>query len=341
MKINLTEKYRPNSWEDFKGSEFTVDILKKMIDGEKLPNCLLFTGSRGTGKTTAARILSKELNGDSFEPMSYLEIDAASNNGVDHVRKIQDMIQYAHGGKWRIVVLDEAHALSQASFNALLKMLEEPPANTVFVLVTTKPEAIPDTVRSRAMAFRFNDIPVPDIARRLAEVIQKEKIKIKDPKVIVRIAQVAEGSLRGALVLLQQVAHVDNPDVETVNYLSGNMVDTKDLMYAMLQGDLFEFEGELGAVFNSSGDVHKVLKNLIGTLKEFHSSNLINNTQFLSCMEIVWNMRKLQLGNSDVARTQFEAGLFAMFAKNFWNGSDERPEDSASVITEKDLEAVR
>lgn len=339
--MTLNDKYRPQDWDQFKGSEFTVSLLRTMVSQGNLPKCLLFSGSRGTGKTTAARILSKELNGGEIhDPLSYIEVDAASNNGVDSIRKLQDMIKYSHSGSWRIVVLDEAHMLTTQSFNALLKVLEEPPPNTVFVLVTTKPETLPDTVRSRSMQFRFSDVSVPEIALRVNEVCKKESIHI-DPRTIVRIAEVSEGSLRSALVLLQQLTYVDNPTVEAVNYLTGNTVNTKELLYSMLKGELSGFQEDLSTAFHDTNDMNKMILNFIGTLKEFHDSGDITNLQFLSCMEILWNMRKVQESNSTVSRAQIEAGLYAMFAQLFWDGVSEEPVKKEEALTDEDLKALR
>lgn len=336
-KQTLAEKYRPTTLDDVKGSEFSLRILRTLIETEKVPSCMLFSGPKGTGKTSVARIVNDMLNGGKGDSMTYIEIDAASNNGVENIRELQKALKYSHTGEWRIVVLDEAHALSQSAFNALLKSLEEPADKTVFILASTKPEAIPDTVRSRAMAFRFSSLSVPDIAYRLAYVVAEEGINLPDPRVIVRIAEVADGSLRGALVTLQQLALLDSPTVEDVNELSGNSVSTTDLMYAMISGSLANLEVETTIMFSKSYDVEKLLKDLLNTLKKFHDTSLIGSAQFLACMEVIWNMRRMQTGSTITARTQLEAGIFAMFVQNFWDGEEAHRSGEAIALTTEDV----
>ena len=292
-----------------------------------------------THNTSMARIISRRMNGDD-SGFSYIEIDAASNNGIDEIRKLQETVRYSHGGTWRLVVLDEAHNLSSAAFNALLKVLEEPPAKTTFILSTTHPESLPDTVHSRAMRYRFQPIPIPTIARRLAEVALKEGINIPDAKVIIGIAEVSEGSMRTALVTLDQLQQIDKPTVEDVEVLSGHTVSAQDIMYAMLSGELSQVESELSNAFASTCDVDVLLRSLMDTLKKFHKSNLISNTQFLTSVTVVWNMRKLQRSNDRVSRTQLEAGLYAMFVQSYWNGEDEKTVTGAKAISAQDLEAL-
>lgn len=337
---NLAEKYRPASFDDFRGSELVAAMLQKMVNEETLPNCMLFTGDKGCGKTSAARIISNEINGPGAQNLSYIEIDAASNSGVDNIRKLQENLMYTHPGNWRIVVIDEAHGLSTAAFNALLKVLEEPPARTTFILITTQAHSIPDTVKSRSMVFRFKQLSIPDIAHNLLHILTSEGITTVPPEVIVRIAQVSGGSMRSAIVLLQQVLQVDMCSVEIVNELSGFTVDTKDLMYAFLSGDLTEVESEVGNVFGVSNNIDNLILSLMSTIKEFHSSQLITNKQFLSCMTVMWSMRKIQKNNDSVSRTQIEAGMFAMFSQSFWNGEEGQLKKD-DIVTDEQLEAMR
>lgn len=334
--LNLAQKYRPKTFEEFKGSPLAVYMLTRMTDSRSLPPCMIFSGPRGTGKTSAARIINKKINGEAETGTSYIEVDAASNSGVDNIRALQETVRYAHSDEWRLCVLDEAHNLSSAAFNALLKILEDPPPNTTFVLITTKPDMIPDTVQSRAMSFRFNPVPMDEIIRRLVEVVvEEDETQRWKSSVITRIAEVSDGSLRNALVLLQQLQFVERPTVDAVNQLSGNTVDTQSLMYAMLSGDLREVEQELSQVFFKTNDMSKFLHSLVGTLKEFKDSHLINAKQFLACMEIVWSMRKMERGNDLNARTQMEAGLFAMFSKGFWNGEEGSVPPDESLTPDK------
>lgn len=337
----LAEKYRPSTFDDFKGSKLVATLLRRIVETEQVPSCMLFTGPRGTGKTSMCRLIAQALNGGTpVDSMSYIEVDAASNSGVDNIRSLQEVVRYAHSDSWRIVVLDEAHGLSSAAFNALLKILEDPPNKTAFILVTTKPESLPDTVKSRAMMFRFANLDVPSIARRLAEVSTAEGLHIKDPRILIRIAEVSEGSLRVALVLLQQLTLLDSPTVDSVNELSGYNVVIKDLLYAMLTGSLPEFEVELSILFSKSYLFEKLVKAFVVELKHFHQTNLISNEQFLTCMDVIWSMRKLQAGDDMLARTQLEAGLFYMFSKSFWDGQENKPLEEVSLISSEDLAAI-
>lgn len=333
---NLSDKYRPKDFDSFVGSSFSISLLRQLTESGNIPNFLLFSGPKGVGKTTACRILNRTLNGGGGDSTSYIEIDAASNNGVDEVRELQERVRYHHSGEWRVVVLDEAHSLTSQAFNALLKVLEEPPARTVFIMVTTRPESIPDTVKSRAMQFRFSAIPSKDIAVRLAEITVNESLPISDGNVLLRIAEVSEGSLRSAVNLLQQVTYYNDPTVDTVNELTGNNVDIKDFMYSMMSGSLYEFEAELTSLLYKSNDVDRLLHNIIEALRFFHSNGDINNSQFLSCMGSVWSMRKIRNSPTDLSRGYFEAGMYAMFASNFWNGEEGGPASEASRPASKD-----
>lgn len=337
--MQLTEKYRPKTFEDFRGSDLVRRMLQTTVEQGNVPNCLMFSGPKGVGKTSMARILDRALNGED-SALSYMEVDAASHSGVDNIRKLQETIRYSHPNSWRLVVLDEAHNLSNAAFNALLKILEDPPNRTSFILITTKPETIPDTVKSRATPYRFSALPKDEILRRLAEITLREDLPIKEAEVLRRIAETSEGSLRTAIVTLQQILQAPEATVEMVNHLTGYTVNTTDLMYAMLSGDLGEVEVELAGVFSGTGDIDKFFKSLVDTLKEFHASGLVNNAVFLSCMGVVWNMRKVQRSNDGVARTQMEAGLFAMFAQNFWNGDEGTTKAVDTAITAQDLQSL-
>lgn len=337
---NLAEKYRPKTFSEFKGSPLVSAMLNKMVANEALPNCMLFSGDKGCGKTSAARIISRAINGEGENSLSYIEIDAASNSGVDNIRKLQETLMFSHSGNWRILVLDEAHSLSTAAFNALLKVLEEPPARTTFILITTQPHSIPDTVRSRAMSFRFHPISVQDVALNLAMILSSEGLSQKvDPKVIIRIAEVCGGSMRSAIVYLQQVLQTDIVSIDTVNELSGFTVSTRDLMYAFLSGDLGQVEQEVSSIFGTSCNIDNLIMSLMDTVKEFHSTQLISNKQFLTCMTVLWSMRKIQRGNDSVSRTQVEAGIFALFSQSFWDGTEGQLAKQA-VVTESQLESL-
>lgn len=226
MSQALYRKYRPKKFEEVVGQHHITKTLENEIKTERVVHSYLFTGPRGIGKTTIARLLAKSLNclerkKNEAEPcnkcqnclsvntgnfLNVIEIDAASNTGVDHVRdKIIENVRFAPSGSpFKVFIIDEAHMLSGAAFNALLKTLEEPPEYVVFILATTELQKLPATILSRCQRFDFKKISVKEIAERLKRIAELEKIKIDD-KVLDRISYLSEGGLRDAEGLLGQL----------------------------------------------------------------------------------------------------------------------------------------
>src|SRR6201997_1570795 len=218
----IARKWRPQTFEDLVGQAHVTETLKNAIRNNRVAHAYIFSGARGVGKTTAARILAKALNcakGPTPEPcgvcdscqeiaagssLDVIEIDAASNRGIDQIRELREMVRYAPAGsRNKVVILDEAHMLTTEASNALLKTLEEPPDRVIFVMATTEPENLEDTIRSRSQHFHFRALTFNEIADRLEEIAQKEELKI-EPGAMAVIARMAEGSLRDALSLLEQ-----------------------------------------------------------------------------------------------------------------------------------------
>src|SRR5713101_7940035 len=218
----IARKWRPQTFEDLVGQQHVTETLKNAIQNDRVAHAYIFSGARGVGKTTAARILAKALNclkGPTPEPcgectscreiaagssLDVIEIDAASNRGIDQVRELREMVRYAPAASRRkVVILDEAHMLTPEASNALLKTLEEPPDRVIFVMATTRPEDLVDTIRSRSQHFHFRTLTFAEIAGRLEEIAKKENLKI-EPGAMAVIARMAEGSLRDALSLLEQ-----------------------------------------------------------------------------------------------------------------------------------------
>lgn len=218
----LYRKFRPNNFDDVKGQEHIVTTLKNEIRTERITYAYLFCGTRGTGKTTIAKILAKAVNCEHpvdgspcnecsmcqkinrQTSMNVTEIDAASNNGVANIRDIIDEVQYSPAeGKYKVYIIDEVHMLSTGAFNALLKTLEEPPPYVIFILATTEAHKIPITILSRCQRYDFKRIPIDTIASRLKELTDKENVEAED-KALRYIAKAADGSLRDALSLLDQ-----------------------------------------------------------------------------------------------------------------------------------------
>jgi len=198
----LYRKYRPQSWEEVIGQEHVVRTLTNALKLGRVSHAYLFAGPRGTGKTTIARLLAKSLGcGD----LDLIEIDAASNRGIDEIRELRNGIKFAPTkGKYKVFIIDEVHQLTKEAFNALLKTLEEPPAHAVFVLATTEIHKVPETILSRVQSFPFRKLAVPEIIKKLEKIVEMEKIKI-EPDALRFIATFAGGSYRDAESTLEQL----------------------------------------------------------------------------------------------------------------------------------------
>ena len=220
--VALYRKWRPSSFDEVKGQEAVVTTLKNQIRSGRIGHAYLFCGSRGTGKTSVAKILAKTVNCEnpadgcacgkcasclSIEDGSstnVIEIDAASNNGVDNVREIREEVAYRPAeGKYRVYIIDEVHMLSAGAFNALLKTLEEPPEYVIFILATTEPHRIPATILSRCQRYDFHRITPDDMVKRLKELMAGEGIEAED-KALKYIARKADGAMRDAISLFDQ-----------------------------------------------------------------------------------------------------------------------------------------
>jgi len=218
----IARKWRPQTFKDLVGQEHVTGTLANAIKNDRVAHAYIFSGARGVGKTTAARILAKALNcvqGPTPEPcgvcdsckeiaagssLDVIEIDAASNRGIDQIRELREMVRYAPAAaRSKVVILDEAHMLTGEASNALLKTLEEPPDRVIFVMATTEPENLEDTIRSRSQHFHFRALTFNEIASRLKYIAQQESLQIEDGAVAV-IARMAEGSMRDGLSLLEQ-----------------------------------------------------------------------------------------------------------------------------------------
>ena len=218
----LYRKFRPTAFEDVKGQDHIVTTLRNQIKADRIGHAYLFCGTRGTGKTTIAKIFAKAVNCENpvdgspcgecaicksiatGASMNVIEIDAASNNGVDNIREIVDEVTYSPAeGKYKVYIIDEVHMLSIGAFNALLKTLEEPPSYVIFILATTEVHKIPITILSRCQRYDFKRITIDTISNRLKELTEKEQVQIED-KAVRYIAKTADGSMRDALSLLDQ-----------------------------------------------------------------------------------------------------------------------------------------
>lgn len=243
----LYRTYRPQQFKDVVGQEHITKTFKNALSKDKISHAYLFTGPRGTGKTTVAKIIAKAANCEEApisEPCNecsscksinsgfdsdIFEIDAASNNGVDEIREIRDKVKYAPtAGRFKVYIIDEVHMLSTGAFNALLKTLEEPPKHAIFILATTEPHKIPATIISRCQRFDFRSISIKDIIYRTKQIVNLENINIEE-QAIITIAKNAQGGMRDALSLLDQAISYSEHLVteEDVHEITGTVSEEK------------------------------------------------------------------------------------------------------------------
>jgi DNA polymerase-3 subunit gamma/tau len=306
----LYRKWRPKVFADVVGQPQVTVTLKNELMAGRIAHAYLFTGSRGTGKTTCAKIMAKAVNclhpadgdpcgeceicraADSGSLMDIVEIDAASNNGVDNIRSLREEANFTPAaGKYRVYIIDEVHMLSTGAFNALLKTLEEPPAHVIFILATTEVHKLPATILSRCQRFDFRRIPPQEIADRLDYVVRQEQAEI-EPQAALLIARLADGALRDALSLLDQcLGRSKNITVEVVNQTAGLVGRDHlfELTDAIRQSDSAHALGLIDQLYNSSKDMARLceefsahLRNLmlIKVMKDAHSMVVASDVEF-------------------------------------------------------------
>jgi DNA polymerase-3 subunit gamma/tau len=322
----IARKWRPQTFGDLVGQGHVTETLQNAIRNNRVAHAYIFSGARGVGKTTAARILAKALNcvnGPTPEPcgmcdsckeiasgssLDVIEIDAASNRGIDQIRELREMVRYAPAAaRSKVVILDEAHMLTSEASNALLKTLEEPPDRVIFVMATTEPENLVDTIRSRSQHFHFRALTFAEITARLQEIAQKENLQIESGALAV-IARMAEGSLRDALSLLEQA-----------RAFCGDTIPDKDVreLLGVVPDDALE---ELvGAIASGSAD------RALGLVHTFQKEG--RNLQHF-CREAIRHMRNLLIARVCGADSDLIAAT-----------PDQRPalERAASQFSEEDL----
>lgn len=276
----LYRKYRPKTFSDVCGQEHITSILQKEVESGKIGHAYLFTGTRGTGKTTCAKILARAVNCEntahgnpcgecdmcrmilSGEATDIAEIDAASNNGVDNIRELRDQVVFSPAAaKYRVYIIDEVHMLSSGAFNALLKTLEEPPEHVVFILATTEVHKLPATILSRCQRFDFKRIDSEIIAARLKYVAEKENLNLTDDAATL-IAALADGGMRDALSILDLCASADGEITEATVASACSMAGGEYLLNMADYINAGDLEGALtllDKLHNSSVDMSRFL----------------------------------------------------------------------------------
>ncbi len=288
----LYRKFRPQTFDDVKGQDHIVTTLRNQIASGRIGHAFLFTGTRGVGKTTAAKLLARAVNcehpvnGDpcgecpmckaimAGTSMNVIEIDAASNNGVDNIREIVDEVQYSPTeGKYKVYIIDEVHMLSTGAFNALLKTLEEPPAYVIFILATTEVHKIPITILSRCQRYDFRRATIDEVAARLRTLVDAEGVQAED-KALRYIATAADGSFRDGISLLDQC----------ISFYLGKELTYDNVLEVLGTVDVSTFSGLLKAIRNE--DVNgalAILEEVVAKGREL--------TQFT--VDFTWYLRNL------------------------------------------------
>lgn len=305
----LYRVYRPRSFDDMVGQKIITQTLKNAIATQQTGHAYLFSGPRGTGKTSAAKIFAREVNGiapetDDSQIPDIIEIDAASNNGVDEIRNIRDGANYAPiESEYKIYIIDEVHMLSSGAFNALLKTLEEPPANVKFILATTEPQKIPATILSRTQRFEFKRIDNDTIQARMAEILQKEGVSFDDDALHI-IANVAEGGMRDALSILDQVLAfgADHVTLENALQVTGSTTASQLVTY-LQQVSNYDTESALQTLHDillEGKDAVRFVADLLGVLRDVMlaevAPNLIKTTAPLADLKAL----TIKLGTSRI-----------------------------------------
>lgn len=286
--LALYRKYRPTNFNEVVGQDKVITVIKNEIINNRISHAYLFSGPRGTGKTTTAKIIAKlvnctnPVNGEccnkcdnclNFKNSSdIVEIDAASNNGVDEIRELRDKVNLVPtNSKYKIYIIDEVHMLTTQAFNALLKTLEEPPAHVIFILATTEPHKIPLTVASRCQKFQFSKISNDEIVHRLSDIIKEENIKL-DNEILLEIARLSDGGLRDAINMLDQLLAYKSENITLMDVYNINScvsyIDIYNFINNMMNNNAIEIVNFIEKIDSEGKNISKFIEEFIVFLKD-------------------------------------------------------------------------
>lgn len=367
----LYRKYRPINFSSIVGQDVIVDILKNSIINNKVSHAYLFTGPRGTGKTSTAKILAHAVNCLNFtndicgecsicksldlNDSDIVEIDAASNNGVDEIRSLRDNVNLMPAFcKYKIYIIDEVHMLSTGAFNALLKTLEEPPSHVIFILATTEPNKIPLTILSRCQRFDFNKINMNDLISRLKYIVNEEGRVVSD-NILEQIAKISDGGLRDAINLLDQVLSLpdENINIDEVEKLSGKISTQSvyDLFSYIINNDLVSILNFSTYMFDNGKNYKDLADSMLSFLRDISINTEVPNyfdksySELLSKISISFNnlikmssiINELskELKNSNNQKMLFEIYVFQMC--NILNYVDKVEVINTSINNQKNV----
>lgn len=367
----LYRKYRPTNFSSIVGQDVIVDILKNSIINNKVSHAYLFTGPRGTGKTSTAKILAHAVNCLNFtydicgecsicksldlNDNDIVEIDAASNNGVDEIRSLRDNVNLMPAFcKYKIYIIDEVHMLSTGAFNALLKTLEEPPSHVIFILATTEPNKIPLTILSRCQRFDFNKINMNDLVSRLKYIVNEEGRVVSD-NILEQIAKISDGGLRDAINLLDQVLSLpdENINIDEVEKLSGKISTQSvyELFSYIINNDLVSILNFSTYMFDNGKNYKDLADSMLSFLRDISINTEVpgyfnkSYSELLSKISISFNnlikmssiINELlkELKNSNNQKMLFEIYVFQMC--NILNCVDKAEIINTSINNKKNV----
>src|SRR5574344_2354362 len=297
--LALYREFRPQTFDDVIGQDKIVKTLKNQIETNTISHAYLFCGTRGTGKTSCAKIFARAVNCESPKSgspcgncevckkiqsngnLDIIEIDAASNNRVDEIRDLREKVGYLPSvGKYKVYIIDEVHMLTDSAFNALLKTLEEPPSHIIFILATTEPHKLPATILSRCQRFDFKRIPSDQIVIHLRKIATKESREITD-EALLTIANISDGGMRDSISLLDQVNSYKNGNitVDDIHKVNGSLSskDKYEFIEQLFNKNLKEILSKIDEYNEDGKNLIKVIEEIINTLKEILMSKISIN----------------------------------------------------------------